>query len=164
MQSATQSNSGPDLVAAATTQRQVDTEAEALPVQNEPDAQEGESKSTDPAEAKMPSIQQENGTHADTAESMEVTQAVEHEPAAQLQTQPSGITGGMKLDSASKPSAPSDTAPDTGASPARKAENKDKGACDGRKYVPSKKAMIDPLKVDMSKPLLTPLTCEYFAL
>ncbi|KAK7926281.1 hypothetical protein WMY93_008591 [Mugilogobius chulae] len=34
----------------------------------------------------------------------------------------------------------------------------------GKKYVPSKKAMTDPLKIDMSKPLATPLTSSQISL
>lgn len=42
-----------------------------------------------------------------------------------------------------------------------KTKKQDKAVRDGRKYVPSKKAMTDPLKIDMSKPPDLPLTCKY---
>lgn len=168
MQCPTQSNSGPNPVTTATTEQPLDTETEAQPAQSEPDAQEEENKSAAPAEAETPVAPQENGTGLQTAEtpaSMAVTQAVENEPTVQLPTEPSDNTGGMERDSASKPSAPTEPVPDTNTNPGcdrQKAKKQDKGVRDGRKYVPSKKAMIDPLKMDMSKPLVMPLTCEYF--
>lgn len=161
MQSPTQSNSG---LIPVTTEKQMDTEPEAPPVQSEPDAQEEENKSATPAETERPTTQQENGTRAEIPASMAVTQAVENEPAVQPLAQPSDNAGRMELDSASKPSAPSDPVPDINTSPGcdgKKAKKQDKGVSDGRKYVPSKKAMIDPLKMDMTKPLVIPLTCEY---
>lgn len=151
MQSPTQSNPGPNPVTTATTLRQVDTEIEAPPVLNDSDTQEREDKSVVPFEAKMGTVWQGNGP----------------ESAAQLQTQPPGHAGGMELDAATKPSLPTDPVPDISTSTGcdlQKDKNKAKCVLDGRKYVPSKKAMIDPLKMDMSKPLLTPLTCEYISL
>lgn len=163
MQSPTQSNSGPNPVTTATTEKPLDTETEAQPAQSEPDAQEEENKSADLV-AQTPVTSQENGTQAGTPASMAVTQAVENEPAAaQPLTEPADNTGGMEVDSASKPSAPIEPVPDTNSNPGcdgQKAKKEDKGARDGRKYVPSKKAMVDPLKMDMSKPLVVPLTCE----
>ncbi|XP_055083843.1 uncharacterized protein LOC117384217 [Periophthalmus magnuspinnatus] len=46
----------------------------------------------------------------------------------------------------------------------RKLKKQDKAARTGKKYVPSKKAMTDPLKIDMSKPLATPLTSSQMSL
>lgn len=170
MQSPTQSNSGPNPVTTATTEQPPDTEAgEAQPAQSEPEAQEEEeNKSAAPAGTETVVTSQENGTGVQTAEtpaSMAVTQAVENEPAVQPLTQSSVNTAGMETDSASKPSVPTELVPDTNANPGcdeKKAKKADKGVRDGRKYVPSKKAMVDPLKMDMSKPLVMPLTCEYF--
>lgn len=149
MQSLTRSNPGPDPVTTATTLRQLDTEAEATPVLNDPDPQEREDKSAVPFEEKMGSVWQGSGS----------------EPAAQQQTQPPGQASGTELDAATKPSLPSDPGPDISTSTgcgSPKDKSKARSVLDGRKYVPSKKAMIDPLKMDMTKPLLTPLTCECF--
>ncbi|XP_070767983.1 zinc finger protein 576, tandem duplicate 1 [Enoplosus armatus] len=170
MQSPTQSNSGPNPVTTATTEQPLDTETEAQPAQSEPDAQEEENKSAATAEAGTPITPQENGTGVQTAETpacMAVTQAVENEPAVQPLTEPSVNTGEMEMDSASKPSAPTEPVPDTNTNPGcdgQKAKKQDKGVRDGRKYVPSKKAMVDPLKMDMSKPLVMPLTSSQLSL
>lgn len=160
MQSPTQSNPSPEPVATATTQNQPDREAEAPPEQSEPDTQEQESKSTETG-----TIQQENGSDRESAASTEFKEASEHEPAAQQQTQLTGQAGGTELDSASKPSLPSDPVDDLGTSTgcdSLKVKNKAKCVLEGKKYVMSKKAMIDPLKIDMTKPL--PLSCEYYTL
>ncbi len=168
MQSPNQSNSGPNPVTTATTEQPLDTGTEARPAQSEPDAREEENKSAAPAEAETQIAPQENGTGLQTAEtpaSMAVTQAAENEPTVQPPTEPSDEAGGMEMDSASKPSAPTEPVPDTNTNAGcdrQKPKKQDKGVRDGRKYVPSKKAMIDPLKMDMSKPLVMPLTCEYF--
>lgn len=45
-----------------------------------------------------------------------------------------------------------------------KKKKQDKPVRDGRKYVPSKKAMTDPLKMDMSKPPVIPLTSSQISL
>lgn len=45
-----------------------------------------------------------------------------------------------------------------------KTKKQDKAVRDGRKYVPSKKAMTDPLKIDMSKPPDLPLTSSQISL
>ncbi|XP_044065384.1 uncharacterized protein LOC122882248 isoform X2 [Siniperca chuatsi] len=170
MQSPTQSNSGPNPVTTATTEQPLDMETEAQPAQSEPDAQEEENKSSATAETETPITPQENGTGVQTAEtpaSMAVTQAVENEPAVKPLTEPSVNTGGMEVDSASKPSAPTVPVPATNTNPGcdgEKAKKQDKGVRDGRKYVPSKKAMVDPLKMDMSKPLVMPLTSSQLSL
>lgn len=167
MQSPTQANSGPNPVTTTTTEKQLDTKPGAQPVPTDRDAQEEENKSAIIAETETPITQQENGEQAETPASMAVTQAVENEPAVQPLTQPSDNTGGMELGSASTSSVPINPVSDinTNSGCDRKmAKNQDKGVRDGRKYVPSKKAMVDPLKMDMSKPLVIPLTCEYFTL
>ncbi|KAI3360446.1 hypothetical protein L3Q82_002341 [Scortum barcoo] len=170
MQSPNQSNSGPNLMTTATTEQPLDTETEAQPAQSEPDAQGKENKSAAPAEAETPVVPQENGTWlqaAETPASMAVTQAAENEPTVQLPTEPSEETGVMEMNSASKPNAPTEPVPDTNTNPGcdrQKAKKQDKGVRDGRKYVPSKKAMIDPLKMDMSKPLVLPLTSSQLSL
>ncbi|XP_051261469.1 uncharacterized protein LOC127366520 [Dicentrarchus labrax] len=167
MQSPTQSNMGPNPVTTATTEKPLDTETEAQPAQSEPHAQEEENKSAATAETETPITPQENGTRTETPASMAVTQAVENEPAVQPLTEPSDNTGGVEVDSASKPSAPTEPGPDINTNPGcdgQKAKKQDKGVRDGRKYVPSKKAMVDPLKMDMSKPLAMPLTSSQLSL
>ncbi|XP_035527904.1 uncharacterized protein LOC118335618 [Morone saxatilis] len=167
MQSPTQSNIGPNPVTTATTEKPLDTETEAQPAQSEPHAQEEENKSAAPAETETPITPQENGTRTETPASMAVTQAVENEPAVQPLTEPSDNTGGVEVDSASKPSAPTEPGPDVNTNPGcggQKAKKQDKGVRDGKKYVPSKKAMVDPLKMDMSKPLVIPLTSSQLSL
>lgn len=163
MQSPAQSNSGPNPVTTATAEQPLDTETKAQPAQSEPDAQEEENKSAAPAETGTPIAPQENGTGVETPASVPVTQVVENEPLAE----PLDGAGRMDMDSASKPSAPTEPVPDTNTNPGcdgQKAKKQEKAVRDGRKYVPSKKAMVDPLKMDMSKPLVMPLTCEYFTL
>ncbi|XP_070690929.1 uncharacterized protein [Pempheris klunzingeri] len=163
-------NTGPNPVTTATTGQPLDTETEAQPAQSEPDVHEKEDKSAAPAGNKTPIAPQENGTVVQTAElpaNMADTQAVENQPAVQPLTEPPDNTGGMETDSASKPSAPTDPVPDTNTNPVcdgQKAKKQDKAAQDGRKYIPSKKAMVDPLKMDMSKPLVVPLTSSQFSL
>lgn len=161
MHSPTQSYSGPNPVPKETTERLLDTKPDSPPAQREAAAQGQRNKSVSAAETETPIIQQENRTRAEAPASMVVTPAVENEPAVQ----PSDSTGGRELDS--KTSVPIDPVPEVHANPGcngEKAKKQDKGVRDGRKYVPSKKAMIDPLKMDMSKPAVMPLTCEYFTL
>lgn len=167
MQSSTQSNPCPDPLTTATTLNQLDKDTEALPVVNEPDTQEQKDKSAVPLEAEIGTVWKENGSDRDPADSIEFKSKAENEPAAQQQTQPSGHDGGMELNAASKPSLPCGPVFDINTSSGcglQEDKYKAKSVSDGRKYVPSKKAMIDPLKMDMSKPLLMPLTCEYFRL
>ncbi|XP_076593645.1 zinc finger protein 576, tandem duplicate 1 isoform X1 [Chaetodon auriga] len=168
MQSPTQSHIGPIPVTTATTEKPLDMETEAQPAQSEPDAQEEENKSAALAVTETPVTSQENGTQAGTPTCMAGTQAVGNEPAAaQPLTEPSDNTGGMEVDSASKPSARIEPVPGTNTNPGcdgQKAKKQDKGVRDGRKYVPSKKAMVDPLKMDMSKPLVMPLTSSQLSL
>ncbi|XP_045901306.1 uncharacterized protein LOC123968526 isoform X1 [Micropterus dolomieu] len=170
MQSLTQPNSGPNPVTTVTTEQPLDTETEAQPAQSEPAAQEEENKSAATAEAEAQISPEKNGTGVQTAEtlaSMEVMPAVENDPAVQPLTEPSDNGGGMAVDSASKPSAPTEPVPDTNTNPVcdgQKAKKQGKGVRDGRKYVPSKKAMVDPLKMDMSKPLVMPLSSSQLSL
>ncbi|XP_034731245.1 uncharacterized protein LOC117946885 isoform X2 [Etheostoma cragini] len=167
MQSVTQSNCGPSPVTTATTEQPMDTETTDPPKLSEPDAQ---GKETDPAGTAAVVSPQENGTGLLTTETparMAVKQAVENEPAAQPLTEPSVDAAGMETSSASKSSAPREPVPDTNPNPGcgeQKAKKQNTGIRDGRKYVPSKKAMIDPLKMDMSKPLAMPLTSSQLSL
>lgn len=171
MQSSPQSNPCPDPLTTAATLNQLDKDAEvpeappeAPTVVNEPETHEQTDKSAVPFQAEMGAVWKGNGSETESADSTELKSDVEDEPAAQQQTQPLGDAGGMELDAASMPSLPhgpvSDISTDSGCD-SQKNKNSTTPLSDGRKYVPSKKAMIDPLKMDMSKPLITPLTCEY---
>ncbi|XP_033983366.1 uncharacterized protein LOC117480229 [Trematomus bernacchii] len=169
MQSPTQSPSGPNPGATATQEPPLDTETEAQPAQSDSDEQKEKDEPAAPVmtETVRP---QENGTEVQTAEtpaSLPVTQAVENEPAVQPQTEPSVNSAGVETDSASKPSAPSELVPDTNAKSKcdeKKAKKTDKGVREPRKYIPSKKAMVDPLKMDMSKQPVIPLTSSQLSL
>lgn len=152
--SPTQANSGPNPVTTATTEKQVDTKPEAQSIPTDRDAQQEEDKTAEPETL---ITQQESGKQAQAPSHMAVTQVVETERAVQPLTSES--SGGKELDSAATPA--SDINPNSGCDQ-KKAKNLGKGVRDGRKYVPSKKAMIDPLKMDMSKQLVMPVTCEYF--
>lgn len=149
MQSPSQSNSQPNPVTTATTEKETDTE----PAQKEADAQE-ESEPASAAETEVAVTLQGHGTLAGTPAGMVGTE--------QPLTQPSDQADRMELGSDLKPSAtisPVDKSPDGPVG--QKVKNQPKAVRDGRKYVPSKKAMVDPLKMDMSKPAGIPLTCEY---
>lgn len=153
MQSPSESNSQPNPVTTATTEKELDTE----PAQKEPDAQQEESKAASAAEAEAAVTQQGNGTLAETPAGTVGTD--------RPLTQPSDQTDRMELDSNIKPSATIDPVDENpGGRVGHKVKNQSKVVRDGRKYVPSKKAMVDPLKMDMSKPAGIPLTCEYFTL
>lgn len=161
MQSPTQMNSGPNPVATATMEQPLDSQTDGTqPAQSEPGAQEEETKSASLAENETVITPHESEQTAETP-APAVTQTALNESAVQSLAEASGKAAEMETDSGSKPSAPA--APDTNTNPGcevQKAKTPDKAVRDGRKYVPSKKAMIDPLKMDMSKPLVIPLTCK----
>lgn len=163
MQSSTLSNPCPDPLTTATTLNQLDKGSEVPLVVNEQTTQERKDESAVTIEAEMGTVWKENSSDTESADNIEFNSDVTDEPAAQQQAQPSSHAGGTELDDASKPSLPCGPAPDISTSSgcdSQKDKNRATSVSDGRKYVPSKKAMIDPLKMDMSKPLLTPLTCE----
>lgn len=112
-----------------------------------PEAQEEETRSNAGADAETTT-----GTlAAETPANMAVTPAADSEPS--VRTQSESKTANV----------PTEPARDTKANPGRggqKVKKQDKTVSDGRKYVLSKKAMVDPLKMDMSKPIVMPLTCE----
>ncbi|XP_067365870.1 uncharacterized protein [Channa argus] len=168
MESTIQSNSGPNPVTTATIQQPPDTGTEAEPAQSEADAQEKKDTTAASVETETAITPQENETRMQTEETpatVAVTQALENETDVQPQSEPSENFGEMEIDCASKLSV--FTEPDTNSNSKRdvqKAKKEDKCVRDGRKYVPSKKAMIDPLKMDMSKPLVMPLTSSQLSL
>lgn len=153
MQSPSQPNSQPNPVTTAATGTDLDTEPE-------PDAQQEESKAASAASPEAPeaaATPRGAGTPAETPAGVVGT---DRPPALPLD-QRDGMEPGSDL----KPSAtinPLDANPGGRVGP--KVRNQSKVVRDGRKYVPSKKAMVDPLKMDMSKPAGIPLTCEYLTL
>lgn len=145
-------SSGPDPVTTAIIENHLNTKPEEEPA----------NKSVSATDIDTPMAQQENGTPAEAPASTADTPA-ENETAVPPLTQPSDNT--ERMDSASKSNSNIDPGPKINSNPgcdAQKAKNQNK--VDGRKYVPSKKAMVDPLKIDLSKPVVNPLTCEYFIL
>lgn len=163
MQSPTKMNNGPNPVTTATMEQPLNSKTdETCPTQSEPDAQEEDSKSAAPDNETV-ITPHENEQRVETPTCVAVTQAVVNKSAVQSLAEPAGNTGEVETDSGSKPSAPTEPRADTNTNPGselQKAKKQDKVVRDGRKYVPSKKAMIDPLKIDMSKPLVIPLTCK----
>lgn len=158
MQSPSQSNSQPNPVTTPTTEKELDTE----PAQKEPDAQEKsepdaqeKSKPASAAESEAAVSQQGKETLAETPAGMVGTDLP--------LTQSSDQADRMELGSDLKTSTTINPVYDNpGGRVGQKVKNQPKVVRDGRKYVPSKKAMVDPLKMDMSKPAGIPLTCEYF--
>ncbi|KAK5862504.1 hypothetical protein PBY51_017894 [Eleginops maclovinus] len=169
MQSPTQSQSRTKPVSTATQEQPLDTQTEAQPAPKDSNEQKEKDKPAAPIMTETVTTQ-ENGTEVQPAEtnaSLPGTQAVENEPAVQPQTEPSVNSVGIETDSASKPSTPSELVPATTAKSkcdAKKAKKTDKGVREPKKYIPSKKAMVDPLKMDMSKPPVIPLTSSQLSL
>uniref|UniRef100_A0A1A7WF71 Zinc finger n=1 Tax=Iconisemion striatum TaxID=60296 RepID=A0A1A7WF71_9TELE len=125
---------------------------EAQPLQSKPDAQE-ENKSAAIAETTETSLTVEPPT------SMGVTPPVESEPAVKSQAE-SG-------DTTAKPNVPTKAGPNAKTNPGCDGQimkKQNKGVNEGKKYVLSKKAMVDPLKMDMSKPVVMPLTSSQLSL
>lgn len=160
MQNSTQSNPDPDPLTVATALNPLDKDAEAPPGVNEPDT-----NTANTIQADMGTVLMGNGSDRESADCNKCESSLEERPSAQQHTQPLDQAGGLELDAVSKPNLPGGPETDLSASTgcgSQEDKNRVKPVSDGRKYVPSKKAMIDPLKMDMSKPRLTPLTCEYF--
>ncbi|XP_071326730.1 zinc finger protein 576, tandem duplicate 1 isoform X2 [Trachinotus anak] len=157
MQSPTQENSGSNPVTTAPTDQPLDTGTEAQPAHFEPNAQEEKTKSASPVETETLITPQETQTGvqmAETPATVAFTQAVEKETTVQPVSELSENSERMEVDSASKQSAPTDSDTNTDRQcDGQITKKQEKGQRDGKKYVPSKKAMIDPLKMDMSKPL-----------
>ncbi|XP_068999135.1 zinc finger protein 576, tandem duplicate 1 isoform X2 [Embiotoca jacksoni] len=165
MQSPTQAHSGSNPV---TTEQPLDTETETEPARREAGAREEEIAPVPPAATEPVITPEESETGVQTAETpagVAVTPSVEDGPAAQALTESSENTGGTDTGSAAKPAAPTEPVPySSPGSDGQKAKKQDKRVTDGRKYVPSKKAMVDPLKMDMSKPSSLPLTSSQLSL
>lgn len=128
-------------------------EAEAQTVLSEPHPQEANNKSNTAETTTSPTRAQA----AETPANMAVTPPEHSEPGVQSQAESRDKTA----------SVPTEPGPNTKANHGRneqKVKKQDKGVSDGRKYVLSKKAMVDPLKMDMSKPIVMPLTCECFSI
>lgn len=166
MQSQIQMNSRPNAADTVTTEQLLDSETS---TQCEPNAQEEENTSSAPAESETltPPHENETGMHtAETPASMAVTQDMENELVVQSVTEPAENPAEVERDAVTKPNAPSEPLSDGNRNKRcePKTKKQDKGVRDGRKYVPSKKAMIDPLKIDMSKALVMPLTTSQLSL
>ncbi|XP_028985160.1 uncharacterized protein LOC114843102 isoform X2 [Betta splendens] len=168
MQSPSQTDGGPEPVTGTNTAQPSDTGADPQPAHTEPEAQEKRMKSAVPIEAETLLTPQENATGVITVSeaptTVTVTQMQDNETVVQSWSEHSESTGKMEIDSDLTQSA--QTEPDSNANgpDVQRAKKQDKGVRDSRKYVPSKKAMIDPLKMDMSKPLVIPLTSSELSL
>uniref|UniRef100_A0A3B5K3G8 C2H2-type domain-containing protein n=1 Tax=Takifugu rubripes TaxID=31033 RepID=A0A3B5K3G8_TAKRU len=137
MQSPRQSNSQPSPVTTATTEKELDSES----AHKEPDAQQEEIKSPSAAETEAAVAQHGGGTLPETHGGVAGTQTAS-KCDGRPPTQPSDQTDKEELGSDLKPSA----------------------TIEDKYYVPSKKAMVDPLKMDMSKPAGIPLTTSQLSL
>lgn len=175
MQNLTQENSGSTPETTTSTEQPLDTVTQAQAVLSEPAAggeeqevQEEEvekgttSAATVETVAVFPPKENESGLQiAETPETVACTQAAEGETAAQPPSQPLKDMEKMETDSATMQSAPTDCDMNrdtqSGEQPTNKQEKEPHFA---RRYVLSKKAMTDPLKIDMTNP--PPLSCEYF--
>ncbi|XP_029361252.1 zinc finger protein 576, tandem duplicate 1 [Echeneis naucrates] len=165
MESPTPENSGANPVTNAAPGQPLRTEAEAAP--GEPVAQE-KAEYAAPDESETPVSPQENRTGGQMEESpatVASTRVVEKEPAVQPQRESSENSEGIDGDSATKPSAPTESHANTDhLCDGQTAKKHGESPRAGRKYVPSKRAMMDPLKMDMSKPLVIPLTSSQLSL
>lgn len=145
MQSAPQEHTESSPATTSTTENL--PEAEAQPVLSEPHARETKNKSNTAAETTTSPARAQ-------AANMAVTPPAHSEPGVQSLAESRDKTA----------SVPTEPGPNTKANPGRngqKVKKQDKGVSGGKKYVLSKNAMVDPLKMDMSKPIM-PLTCECF--
>ncbi|XP_068614648.1 zinc finger protein 576, tandem duplicate 1 [Brachionichthys hirsutus] len=153
MQSPAEAVAGPKPASSPSAEKLQNTATGAQAAQRGPDAPEEESKSAIPPEMET-MTPRENGT------AVRSTEASEHPQQQQQPTGPSHNTGAKK-------GAPIRPVPGTDAKPrgdGPKTKKTDKAARDGRKFVLSKRAMTDPLKMDMSKPLVVPLTSSELSL
>ncbi|KAF7650642.1 hypothetical protein LDENG_00122820 [Lucifuga dentata] len=150
MQSLTQTISDPNPLTTGT----MESASGMQPIQTETDAHVVENNSN---ETEITTHQSETAQTGETPESVTVTQAVGNELAVQSLGDHSENTRGKD------PSSPREPVPATNPNPVQQTKKQDKGH-DGRKYIPSKKAMIDPLKMDMSKPVVMPLTSSQLSL
>eukprot|EP00066_Takifugu_rubripes_P014596 XP_011603862.1 PREDICTED: uncharacterized protein LOC105416677 isoform X2 [Takifugu rubripes] len=156
MQSPRQSNSQPSPVTTATTEKELDSES----AHKEPDAQQEEIKSPSAAETEAAVAQHGGGTLPETHGGVAGTQTAS-KCDGRPPTQPSDQTDKEELGSDLKPSA---TIEDKYADGRDGPTVENQAKRDRRKYVPSKKAMVDPLKMDMSKPAGIPLTTSQLSL
>lgn len=151
MQSSPEDHTESNPVAISAAEDQLETGAQTM--QSKPDEQELEDQSEAPAEAT-----------AEAPGSMVPTPPLEKESVVPSPTESCENREKLDTDSSAKSSDQPKSVAETDASPGNdvnKEQKRGKGASDGRKF-PSKKAMIDPLKMDMSKPVVTPLTCKCF--
>ncbi|XP_077455612.1 zinc finger protein 576, tandem duplicate 1 [Stigmatopora argus] len=100
------------------------------------------------------SFKENNGTRTDK------TLAVTLLEQAVGMVEPSKIIEEMEVDQGPKPNPPSELTPNATRNPGTKEQESKKMD----RYFPSKKAMTDPLKMDMTKPLVMPLTSSELSL
>ncbi|KAK5601567.1 hypothetical protein CRENBAI_023943 [Crenichthys baileyi] len=126
--------------------------------QPHPEAQPTQSKPDAPAQTT---------TAAEAPASMALTPPLEKKPGVQSQAVSRDNNGKRDTEPTAKPDAQPEPVADSVTSPGsdgQKVKKQGKGASDERKYVLSKKAMVDPLKMDMSKPEVMPLTSSQLSL
>ncbi|XP_015241201.1 PREDICTED: uncharacterized protein LOC107091659 isoform X1 [Cyprinodon variegatus] len=153
MQSSPEDHTESNPVAISAAEDQLETGAQTM--QSKPDEQELEDQSEAPAEAT-----------AEAPGSMVPTPPLEKESVVPSPTESCENREKLDTHSSAKSSDQPKSVAKTNASPGNdvnKEQKRGKGASDGRKF-PSKKAMIDPLKMDMSKPVVTPLTSPQLSL
>ncbi|XP_029929160.1 zinc finger protein 576, tandem duplicate 1 isoform X2 [Myripristis murdjan] len=161
---------GQNPVTTESREQPLDGETGAQPIVSETEAQVVDNKSAVSLEGETLIAPDENGEGAQLlgGETLQLsgnvadTQALESEAAV-----PSHDTGGTAVDSTSKPSAPTELVPDGKQNPdcaAEEARKVDKVVPENRKYIPCKKDRLDPLKMDMSKPVVMPLTSSQLSL
>uniref|UniRef100_A0A3Q2QD95 Uncharacterized LOC105932503 n=1 Tax=Fundulus heteroclitus TaxID=8078 RepID=A0A3Q2QD95_FUNHE len=159
MQSPPEDHRESNPVAMAAAKHQQD--AEAPPTQSNPAEQEEEADTPEAAAAPA-------ARTAEPPPGLALTPPPEKEAGVHSQTESRDNAGKADTEPAAKPrgAAPEPVA-DTKTSPGddgQKEKKQAKRAGDGRKYVLSKKAMIDPLKMDMTKPVVMPLTSSQLSL
>ncbi|XP_061632720.1 uncharacterized protein LOC133479573 [Phyllopteryx taeniolatus] len=132
----------------------VSTQTALEPSANDTDSTEPAPSEAGAQEGRITSPEETNGTQTDK------TLADDSLQQAAATVEPSDNTEGMKTDQGPKTNPPSELTPDT---------NKDAGTEEQKsnkrdRCFPSKKAMVDPLKMDMTKPVVMPLTSSELSL
>ncbi|XP_072316228.1 zinc finger protein 576, tandem duplicate 1 [Eucyclogobius newberryi] len=144
MQTPVQMNCGPN----ADKNMETSMESDAQPMLQEPGFVEEDKLSTIDHDDTLVIAFEEIEEHTSTPEAEEMSQNMKHTLSEKLLER--------NLDSQSDRSPAKIVLP--------KPKKQDKAARTGKKYVPSKKAMTDPLKIDLSKPPATPLTSSQISL
>ncbi|KAM4568068.1 zinc finger protein 576, tandem duplicate 1 [Fundulus diaphanus] len=157
MQSSPEDHKESNPVAMGAAKHQQD--AEAPPTQSKPAEQEEEA---DTPEAAAPAARA-----AEPPPGLALTPPPEREAGVHSQTESRDNAGKADTEPTEKPRAAPEPVANTKTSPGddgQKMKKQAKRAGDGREYVLSKKAMLDPLKMDMTKPVVMPLTSSQLSL